>query len=254
MKQTCFNLDQQLIRLSRIPFPPNHGTSDSGEILQLIIQAAHSYTTLALQTRSSRSSKRQGSCSSSFGKEEEKKLTDDQTAPIASSIDDCEDLSHESIDDCEDLSRDVSWDANDDSVLTMDNDLPCPCDSQTLDSTKRIFQRWRKEWLVSEDKWGEAYEEALAHARTEGTHETDIFLDQCAMHALEGRTILEAIRGIVHTSCPYCRERLKYNSVLLYDLLVSVVSQVLSYSIYNDWYYQHACPTPGCLMSIVANT
>ncbi|KAG2126904.1 hypothetical protein DEU56DRAFT_915858 [Suillus clintonianus] len=155
-----------------------------------------------------------------------KKLTDDQTAPIASSIDDCEDLSHESIDDCEDLSRDVSWDANDDSVLTMDNDLPCPCDSQTLDSTERIFQRWRKEWLVSEDKWGEAYEEALAHARTEGTHETDIFLDQCAMHALEGRTILEAIRGIVHTSCPYCRERLKYDSVLLYNLLVSVVSQV----------------------------
>ncbi|KAG1728936.1 hypothetical protein EDB19DRAFT_1913631 [Suillus lakei] len=144
-----------------------------------------------------------------------KKLTDDQTAPIASSIDDCEDLS-----------RNVSWDANDDSVLTMDNDLPCPCDSQTLDSTERIFQRWRKEWLVSEDKWGEAYEEALAHARTEGTHETDIFLDQCAMHALEGRTILEAIRGIVHTSCPYCRERLKYDSVLLYDLLVSVVSQV----------------------------
>ncbi|KAG1743566.1 uncharacterized protein EDB91DRAFT_1247064 [Suillus paluster] len=124
-----------------------------------------------------------------------KKLTEDQTAPIASSIDDCEDLSHN-----------VSWDANDDSVLTMDDDLPCPYDSQTLDSTKRIFQRWRKEWLVSEDTWGEAYEEALAHAHMEGTHETDIFLDQCATHALEGRTILEAIWGIVHTSCPYCRE------------------------------------------------
>ncbi|KAG1776951.1 hypothetical protein EV702DRAFT_1197621 [Suillus placidus] len=144
-----------------------------------------------------------------------KKLTKDQTAPTASSIDRCEDLS-----------RDGSWDANDDSVLMMDNDLPCPCDSQTLDSTERIFQRWRKEWLVSEDTWGEAYEEALAHARAEGKCETDVFLDQCAMHALEGRTILEAIREIVHTSCPYCRERLKYDSILLYDLLVSVISEV----------------------------
>ncbi|KAG2109483.1 hypothetical protein DEU56DRAFT_920364 [Suillus clintonianus] len=164
-----------------------------------------------------------------------KKMIEDQTvAPITSSVDNYEDLSWDanddstitsSVDNCEDL----SWDTNDDSVLTMDNDLPCPCDSQTLNSTERIVQRWRKEWLVwlvAEDTWREVYEEALAHARVEGESETDIFLDQCALHVLEGRKILEAIREIVHTSCPYCRERLKYDSILLYDLLVSVISEV----------------------------
>ncbi|KAG2111366.1 hypothetical protein DEU56DRAFT_920063 [Suillus clintonianus] len=147
-----------------VPFPPNHETFDSGAITRPIIQAAHSYATLALEARSSRSSKRQGSCSSSVGKEEKKKIEDQTAAPITSSVDNYEDLSWDANDDSaithQSTLEDLSWDTNDDSVLTMDNDLPCPCDSQTLIRQRESSRGWRKEWLVwlvAEETWREVY-------------------------------------------------------------------------------------------------
>ncbi|KAG1786353.1 uncharacterized protein HD556DRAFT_1449732 [Suillus plorans] len=161
-----------------------------------------------------------------------KKLAEEQKAPVTSSLldDGCEDP--QSV--CEELSRndswdarDDSWDANDDSVLTMENDLPCTCNPQTLDNIEIQVRMWRMEWLLSaEDTWGEAYEEALAHAEAKGGREANIFLDQCAQHVSEGKMILDSIREVVHTNCPYCRQRLKYDSILLYDLLVSLMSEI----------------------------
>ncbi|KAG2040100.1 hypothetical protein BDR03DRAFT_1008439 [Suillus americanus] len=115
-----------------------------------------------------------------------------------------------------------SYDAND-SVLTMDNDLPCSCDTPSLQTPETLVVQWQKEW-GSEGKWNEAFDDKLRHARTKGEHTT--FLDQCTQHVTDGRNLLESICDVVHTHCPCCRERLKYDTILLYDLLVCVMSQV----------------------------
>ncbi|KAG2049248.1 hypothetical protein BDR06DRAFT_975430 [Suillus hirtellus] len=112
-------------------------------------------------------------------------------------------------------------------VLTMENNLPCTCNPQTLDNIDIQVWMWQMKWLLSaEDTWGEAYEEALAHAEAKGGCEANIFLDQCAQHVSEGRMMLDSIWEVVHTNCPYCRQRLKYDSILLYDLLVSLMSEI----------------------------
>ncbi|KAG0699333.1 hypothetical protein DFH29DRAFT_1002109 [Suillus ampliporus] len=119
------------------------------------------------------------------------------------------------------------------AVLTMDNDLPCPCDSPTLQTLETLAGLWRKEW-GSENVWNEAYNEALGRTQTKGERETTIFLDQCAQHVWEGRTLLDSIRDVVHTSCPYCRERLKYDTILLYDLLVGITAEVKFFEVKLD--------------------
>ncbi|KAG1899793.1 uncharacterized protein F5891DRAFT_1231813 [Suillus fuscotomentosus] len=111
----------------------------------------------------------------------------------------------------------------DESILTMDNNLSCACDSPSLQTLEILVGQWRKEW-VSEEMWNEAYDEALRRALSKGEHA--VFVEQCAQHASEGRSLLESIKDVVHTHCPCCRERLKYDTILLYDLLVSVTSEV----------------------------
>jgi hypothetical protein len=92
---------------------------------------------------------------------------------------------------------------------------------------------WQKEW-ASEETWNESYEETFACAQKKGERETTIFLDECGIHAFEGRVLLDCIRELVHTNCPYCRERLKYDIVLLYDLLVHVTSEVKFFEVKVD--------------------
>ncbi|KAG1889614.1 uncharacterized protein F5891DRAFT_987373 [Suillus fuscotomentosus] len=111
----------------------------------------------------------------------------------------------------------------DESILTMDNNLLCACDSPSLQMLEILVGQWRKEW-VSEEMWNEAYDEALRRTLSKGEHA--VFVEQCAQHASEGRSLLESIKDVVHTHCPCCRERLKYDTILLYDLLVSVTSEV----------------------------
>ncbi|KAG1877290.1 hypothetical protein F4604DRAFT_1580815 [Suillus subluteus] len=84
---------------------------------------------------------------------------------------------------------------------------------------------WKKDW-ESEVKWNESYGELLSHARHKGGYWMAIFFEECSIHASEGRALLESIREVVHTSCPYCRERLKYDTILLYDLLICVISEI----------------------------
>ncbi|KAG0701649.1 hypothetical protein DFH29DRAFT_1050001 [Suillus ampliporus] len=119
------------------------------------------------------------------------------------------------------------------AVLTMDNDLPCPCNSPTLQTLETLAGLWRKEW-ASENVWNEAYNEALGRAQTKGERETTIFLNQCTQHAWEGRTLLDSIRDVVHTSCLYCREHLKYDTILLYDLLVDITAEVKFFEVKLD--------------------
>ncbi|KAG1784871.1 uncharacterized protein HD556DRAFT_1451323 [Suillus plorans] len=119
---------------------------------------------------------------------------------------------------------DFSYEGND-SVLTMDNDLPCSCDVPTLQTIENTVRQWQKEW-ESESAWNEAFDDELGRARIEGEHATTTFLDECAQHIIDGKELLESIHDVVRTHCPYCREQLKYDGILLYDLLVCVVSQV----------------------------
>ncbi|KIK34473.1 hypothetical protein CY34DRAFT_17704 [Suillus luteus UH-Slu-Lm8-n1] len=121
--------------------------------------------------------------------------------------------------------RDVTPEADDNSILTMQDLLSCSCDFPTLQSLEIMVNLWKKDW-ESEDKWNESYGKLLSHARCKGGQWTAIFFEECGIHASEGRALLESIREVVHTNCPYCRERLKYDIILLYDLIVCVISEI----------------------------
>ncbi|KAG1819864.1 uncharacterized protein BJ212DRAFT_1298257 [Suillus subaureus] len=115
-------------------------------------------------------------------------------------------------------SRNITPEVNDDSILVMEDHLSCSCDLPTLQSIEIMVNLWKKDWQ-SEDKWNESYGKLLSHARCKGGHWTSIFFEECSIHALEGQALLESIREVVHTSCPCCRESLKYDTIILYDLL-----------------------------------
>lgn len=121
----------------------------------------------------------------------------------------------------------------DDSVLTTDNDLPCSCDIPTLQTIENAVRQWQKEW-ESESAWNEVFDNELGHARIEGEHTTITFLDKCAQHIIDGKELLESIHDVMHTHCSYCREQLKYDGILLYNLLVCVVSQVKFFEVKLD--------------------
>lgn len=124
-------------------------------------------------------------------------------------------------------SRDITPEVNDGSLLTMENDIPCSCDSLTLQNIENMANCWQKglAWEY-EHLWDGAYEKLLEGAQKKGGRETEIFLDDCEMHACEGRALLKSIQDIVHTNCPYCREHLKYDIILLHNLLICIVSEV----------------------------
>jgi hypothetical protein len=119
----------------------------------------------------------------------------------------------------------------------MENDIPCSCDVPTLQTIAIIVDGWRKEWKFdSEPTWSKVYREAFVFAQKKGERATTAFLDECNVHVREGRTILDSIREVVHTNCACCRERLKYDIILLYDLLVHVTAEVkfLEVSVYDS--------------------
>ncbi|KAG1868652.1 hypothetical protein F4604DRAFT_2020315 [Suillus subluteus] len=125
----------------------------------------------------------------------------------------------------------------DDSVLTMENDIPCSCDVQTLQTIAIIVSSWRKEWTFdSEATWSKVYGERFAFAQKRGERATTAFLDECDVHVREGALILDSIGEVVHTNCACCRERLKYDIILLHDLLIHVTAEVkfLEVSVYNS--------------------
>ncbi|KAG1862658.1 hypothetical protein F4604DRAFT_1929418 [Suillus subluteus] len=125
----------------------------------------------------------------------------------------------------------------DDSVLTMENDTPCSCNVQTLQTIAIIVNSWQKEWKFnSEATWSKVYGEAFAFAQKRGERARTAFPDECDVHVREGRAILDSIGEVVQTNCACCRERLKYDIILLHDLLVHVTAEVkfLEVSVYNS--------------------
>lgn len=121
----------------------------------------------------------------------------------------------------------------DESILTMGDDIACSCDILTLQAIETSVRHWQKDW-GSEDLWNASYQEALTFAQALGEEESAEFNDECEKHAWEGRMILDNIRDVVHTNCLCCRNRLKYDSILLFDLLVFVTSQVKFFEVKLD--------------------
>ncbi|KAG1843318.1 hypothetical protein F4604DRAFT_1596882 [Suillus subluteus] len=118
----------------------------------------------------------------------------------------------------------------------MDNDLPCACHGHTptLQTLEILVGKWQKDWGSESTMWNEVFDTELACLRAKGEWATAIFFDEVAQWATDGRTLLESIQDVMHTHCPYCREHLKYDSILLYDLLVSIISEVKFFEVKLD--------------------
>ncbi|KAG0691983.1 hypothetical protein DFH29DRAFT_883308 [Suillus ampliporus] len=112
--------------------------------------------------------------------------------------------------------------------------------STILSSQWTMVRHWQKDW-ESEDMWNVMYEEVLTHTQAKREQETTGFLDACRKHAWDGRILLDSIRDLVHTHCLCCRERLKHDTILLYDLLVFITSQVKFFEVkfVTSYVYAH---------------
>ncbi|KAG1871655.1 hypothetical protein F4604DRAFT_1681460 [Suillus subluteus] len=226
-------------RLSLVPFPKDHGTSNSGETTQLI-QAAHSYATLAVQARffllttlhrvqEAQNAKARAQVAFNRARKK-KKLAKEQSheeqSPSAviestpSVGDYLDDPFNQDVAAIESPPSDNSYGQfnHDDSVLSMDNDV----------------LQWQKDWGSESTTWNDVFDTELACSRTKGERAINIFLDEVAQRAMDGRSLLESIQEVVHTHRPYCRERLKYDAILLYDLLVAVISEVKFFEVKLD--------------------
>ncbi|KAG1836181.1 hypothetical protein DFJ58DRAFT_847124 [Suillus subalutaceus] len=59
-------------------------------------------------------------------------------------------------------SRDITPEVDDGSLLTMENDFPCSCDTPTLQDIENMANQWQKGWArKSEHAWDDAYENLL---------------------------------------------------------------------------------------------
>ncbi|KAG1730789.1 hypothetical protein EDD22DRAFT_852964 [Suillus occidentalis] len=72
---------------------------------------------------------------------------------------------------------DFSYEA-DDSVLSMDNNLPCSCGTPTLQTVENLVGLWWKEW-ESESMWNDTFDSLLKCTRMKGKHTTTIFFEEC---------------------------------------------------------------------------
>ncbi|KAG2358115.1 hypothetical protein BDR07DRAFT_1379658 [Suillus spraguei] len=64
--------------------------------------------------------------------------------------------------------RDITPEVDDGSLLTMDNVIPCSCDSPTLQNIENMANCWQKGWIrerESENKWDHAYEKLLKEVK-----------------------------------------------------------------------------------------
>ncbi|KAG2752142.1 hypothetical protein P692DRAFT_20725420, partial [Suillus brevipes Sb2] len=103
----------------------------------------------------------------------------------------------------------------------------------TLQTVENLVGLWRKEW-GSECMWNATFDGLLECARVKGKDATTIFFEECGRHIAEGRCLLESVHEVVHTLCVCCRERLKGDTVLLYDLLICIMSQVTFFEVKLD--------------------
>ena len=119
---------------------------------------------------------------------------------------------------------------NDDSIIRFPDDLPCDCGPPTLDMLQWELEKWRR--LPSEKlriQWHSQYEGEFKHAQeTSDKALSDLYKDTFA-HVREGSDILQAVQDIIATPCPRCKEGLKYDIQLIYDILTALLAELEFY-------------------------
>lgn len=82
-----------------------------------------------------------------------------------------------------------------------------------------------EEWVAHYDK------ELMAAADTYMVSAVDDFYSDIVRHVEDGRVILQTINDIITTPCQRCRSGLKYDIVLLYDVLVALIPELKFYEV-----------------------
>ena len=119
---------------------------------------------------------------------------------------------------------------NDDSILRFPDDLPCDCGPPTLVTLEWTLGQWRRLPLDKPRiQWHSQYEEELKRAQETSNDAFDEFYKDTFTHMTEGSSILEAVRDVISTPCPRCREGLKYDIPLLYDMLTALLAELEFY-------------------------
>ena len=119
---------------------------------------------------------------------------------------------------------------NDDSIIWFPDDLPCDCDLPTLAMLQATLEKWRH--LPSEKpqiQWLSQYEDELKHARETSDKVFNDFYRDTFAHVREGGDILQAVQDVIRMPCPRCREGLKYDIPLLYDILTVLLAELEFY-------------------------
>ena len=120
---------------------------------------------------------------------------------------------------------------NDDSILRFPDNLPCDCDSPTLATLEWTLGQWRKLPLDKPQiQWHSQYEDELKCAQETSKDAFNKFYKDTFTHVTEGSSILEAIQDVISMPCPRCREGLKYDIPLLYDMLTTLLTKLEFYS------------------------
>ena len=129
------------------------------------------------------------------------------------------------------LPSEEDYDAdNDDSILRFPDDLPCDCGPPTLATLEWTLGQWRKLPLDKPRiQWHSKYEDDLKHTQETSNDAFNEFYKDTFTHVTEGSSILEAIQDVISMPCPHCREGLKYDIPLLYDMLTALLTELEFY-------------------------
>ena len=119
---------------------------------------------------------------------------------------------------------------NDDSIMRFPDDLPCDCGPPTLATLEGSLGVWRKLPLEKPRiQWHTQYEDELKRAQETSDKVFDDFYRETFAHVTEGNHILEAVQDVIMTPCLRCREGLKYDIPLLYDILTALLTELEFY-------------------------
>ena len=119
---------------------------------------------------------------------------------------------------------------NDDSIICFPDDLPCDCGPPTLATLEGTLGMWRRLPLDKPRiQWHSQHEGELKRAQETSDKAFNEFYKNTFAHVTEGSDILEAIQNVIQTPCPHCREGLKYDIPLLYDMLIALLAELEFY-------------------------
>ena len=119
---------------------------------------------------------------------------------------------------------------NNDSIIRFPDDLPCDCSLPTLAMLYVTLEKWRRLPLEKPRiQWLSQYEDELKHARETSDKVFNDFYRDTFAHVGEGGDILQAVQDVITMPCPRCREGLKYDIPLLYDILTVLLAELEFY-------------------------